>query len=210
MIRCLSLCLSPSLLLMSEVETRHQSSQGNGAGCQMLGRSSWPGASSGSGTSCLINSWQLGPLQHRLIELTGWIPPWNTWHSTLCWEGNGLLCSLIPSPPPTHCPSQSLLGWSPLLPQPWLPRTQHSWTITRSRFPWPSFLSSLWPGREWAAGGGVLTQGLCCTCKDPGPLNGFQKPRPIPSLPTGYSQSYSGALCSFCPVPWGHLCFSLR
>lgn len=44
--------------------------------------------------------------------------------------------------------------------------------------------SSPTPGGSRRGAGGGVTQGLCCTCIDPGPLGGFQKPCPIPSLPT--------------------------
>jgi hypothetical protein len=111
MICYLSLCLRPSLLQCPPwrpgiIQPREWS--------WMLdaGRSSWPGPSSGLRTSCLTNSWQLGPLQHQLIECTGWAPPWDTWHGALCWEGNGLRCShiLCTNPPPFQMTLGSVLS----------------------------------------------------------------------------------------------------
>lgn len=77
----------------------------------MLGRSSWPGASSGMGTSCLISSWQLGPLQHQL-GLNSQARPHHRTPDMVLYAGRSmsssppsshLLLILIPSTPPTHC-----------------------------------------------------------------------------------------------------------
>lgn len=140
----------------------------------------------GTATSCLINSWQLGPLQDQLIELTGWAPPWDTWHGALCWEGDGLLCSLIPSAPPTHCPSKSLPSPSSAsadLSQALAFLDCHQNVISSSRSPWPS--SSLWPG------GAALTQEPCCNCKVLDPLSNIRNSHPTPCLPTPRSPGCS-------------------